>query len=176
MSETSGKQVFRTVIRAPIDVVWRALTKEGEALPFFFGSVLHTTRLAPGAPIRMRTPDGKYTAVVGDVLEVDPPRRYAHTMRFTSLDDPPRKVSYELREVQGGVELTLTTEDVPPGTKSEGYMKQGGKFIVDTLKAVVETGKPPLKSRMILLLGKLMAPFTPKRCRSENWPLESAAR
>lgn len=176
MSEHADKQVYRTVIHAPIQAVWDTLTKQGEVLPFFFGSVLHTTSLAPGAPIRMRTPNGKNTAVVGTVLEIDPPRRYAHTMRFTDLDDPESTVIYDLKEVEGGVEFTLTTENVPQGTKSEGYMKRGGPFIVETLKACCETGKPPMKARMMLGMIKLFAPMTPKRCRSENWPLEETVR
>ena len=39
-----------------------------------------------------------------------------------------------------------------------------------TLKAVLETGKPPLKTRALYLLFAATAPFTPSRCRSENWP------
>lgn len=172
MSEHAQKQVYRTVIQAPIQKVWDTLTKQGEVLPFFFGSVLHTTSLAPGAPIRMRTANGKNTGVVGTVLEIDPPHRYSHTMRFTDLDDPESVVTYELREIEGGVEFTLTTEQVPSGTKSEKYMAQGGPYIVDTLKAVCETGRPPFKARMLLGMIRVMGPFTPKRCRSEHWPLE----
>ena len=75
--ETLATQVSRVVINAPIQQVWDALTKEGEVLPFFFGTVMHTTTLAPGAPVRMRTPNGKYTGVVGEVLELEPPFRYS---------------------------------------------------------------------------------------------------
>ncbi len=166
------KQVYRAVIAATLTDVWDALTQQGQPLPFFFGSVLHTTGLAPGAPIRMRTPNGKYTGVVGEVLEIEPPHRYSHTMKFTHLDDPVCKVTYELKEVGDGVEFTLITESVPIGTKSEKFMAMGGDFIVKTLKSMVETGKPPLKSRLILLMSKLTEPLTPKICRSENWPFE----
>lgn len=168
------KQVYRVVIEAPIQDVWDALTRQGEVLPFFFGSVLHTTGLRPGAPIRMRTPNGKHTGVVGEVLEIDPPRRYSHTFKFTQLDDPVCKVTYELKEIEGGTEFTLISEDVPAGTKTEGNMKMGARFIAETLKSCVERGKPPFKSRMILLLIRLTAFMTPKRCRSENWPLDRA--
>lgn len=169
---SADKQIYRVVIDASIEDVWKTLTQEGEVLPFFFGSVLHTTRLAPGAPIRMRTKDGKYTAVVGEVLEIDPPRRYAHTMKFTTMDDPVCKVTYELEQLPHGVQFTLITEDVPPGTKTEKYMSMGGDFIVQTIKSCLERGKPPFKSKLILALGRLTAPLTPKRCRSENWPFD----
>ena len=166
------KQFYRVMINAPINTVWEILTKENEVLPFFFGSVLKTTGLKPGAPIRMRTPCNKYTGVVGDVIEFEPPHRYSHTFKFTNLDDPPCKVTYELREVDGGTEFTLITEDVPPGTKTEKSMAQGSDFITSTLKALAETGKPPFKTRMILTMISMMRFMTPKRCRSEHWPME----
>lgn len=93
--ETST-QVSRVMIDAPIQTVWDALTKEGEVLPFFFGSVLHTTTLAP---VRMRNPNGKYTGVVGDVLELDPPNKYAITFKFTNFDDAVCKVTHDLKQV-----------------------------------------------------------------------------
>lgn len=164
------QQVYRVTINAPIDEVWKVLTKENEVLPFFFGSVLKTPGLKPGAPIRMRSPDGKFTGVVGDVIDFDPPHRYSHTFRFTNYDDPPCKVIYELKEVAGGTEFTLITEDVPAGTKTEKQMAQGGPFIANTLKALVETGKPQMSSRMILTIIKLTAFMTPKKCLSSNWP------
>lgn len=169
---STTKLVHRVRINASIQDVWDTLTKEGETLPFFFNSVLHTTTLAPGAPMRMRSPDGKYTGVVGEVLELDPPHRYVTTFKFTDLDDPPCKVIHELKEVDGAVEYTLTSEDVAVGSKTEKQMKQGGDFIVKTLKGVVETGRAPFGSRMILLMISLFSFMTPKRCLSENWPFD----
>lgn len=171
MPETT-KQIHRIVIRASLQEVWDALTQEGEVLPFFFNSVLHTSTLAPGAPMRMRSKDGKYTGVVGEVLELEPPYRYVTTFKFTNFDDPPCKVTHELKEVEGGVEYTLISENVPVGTKTEKQMQQGGSFIVKTLKGCVENGKPPFSSRMLLGMIGLFAPLTPKQCLSEHWPLD----
>lgn len=171
MSETT-KIVSRVTINASLQEVWDTLTKEGEVLPFFFNSVLHTTTLAPGAPMRMRSADGKYTGVVGEVLELDPPHRYVTTFKFTNFDDPICKVTHELKEVDGAVQYTLISEEIQPGTKTEKQMKQGGEFIVKTLKGVVETGRAPLSSRLILTMISLFAWTTPKKCLSEYWPLD----
>jgi len=162
---------FRVFIAAPIDKVWAELTRTDTVLPFFFNAVCKTTGLRRGAPVRMRSKDGKYTSVVGEVLEFEPPYRYAHTFRFTAHDDPECVVRYELKEAGGGTEFTLINENVPAGTKSEKYMAQGGTFITDNLKAIVETGRPTPGGRFALFMMGLMAPFTPARCRSENWPL-----
>jgi uncharacterized protein YndB with AHSA1/START domain len=136
-----------------------------------FNMCLHTTGLRPGAPIRVRTKSGKYTPIVGEVLEFDPPRRYAHTFRFTQYDDPPCKVIYELREVPEGVEFTLRVEDVPAGTRTAKQMMQGNTLIVNTLKAVVETGRPSFGVRLLYRLFRLLEPLSPKRTKTENWPL-----
>lgn len=166
------KQVTQIMINAPIQQVWDALTEEGKVLPFFFGSVMHTTKFAPGAPIRMRTPNGKYTAVVGDVLELDPPYKYAMTFKFTNLNDAVCKVTHELKEVEGGTEYTLIAEDVPVGTKTEKNMAQGAKIITTTLKSCVETGKPTKMARFIMVMGSIFGFMSPKSTKSENWPMD----
>jgi len=171
MSELK-KAVFKIHIEAPVERVWEAITREGEVLPFFYNSVMHVPSLAPGSALRMRSPDGKYTAVVGDILTVEPPHRFAHTMMFTQLNDPPSKVTYELAEKDGGTELLLLLEDVPAGTKSEGYMMSGGPFITESIKGCVEQGKPPLKHRLFLGMIGLFGFMTPKVCRTENWPFD----
>ena len=166
-----NRSVFKLVIHAPIEKVWAELTRTNTELPFFFNGVCKTPGLAVGAQIRMQTKDGKNTSVVGRVLEFDPPYRYAHTFKFTNVDDPECIVRYQLKETPEGTEFTLINENVPGGTKTEGYMATGGQFITQNLKALVETGKPTFGGRILLLVIKLTAPFTPKRCRSENWPL-----
>ena len=164
--------VSRVVINAPIQHVWDTLTKKDEVLPFFFGTVLHTTTLAPGAPIRMRSPNGKYTGVVGDVLEFEPPTRYAISFKFTNYDDPICKVTYDLKEIEGGTEFTLTSSEVPAGTKTAGQMKGGAEIITACLKKICETGKPTFMARFIMFMSSMTAFMTPKACRSENWPLD----
>jgi hypothetical protein len=150
----------------------REITKAGEAQPCLFNMRLDTDGLRPGGLIRRRTASGRYTGVVGAVLEFAPPHRYAHTFRFTRYDDPPCTVIHELQEVEGGVEYTLTHEDVPPGTRTARQMNQGGALICRTLKAVVERGRPSLGVRLLYGLSGLLEPLTPARCRSENWPLQ----
>jgi uncharacterized protein YndB with AHSA1/START domain len=166
------KAVFKVFIRGPIDAVWREITKTDEVQACMFNMRLATNGLRPGGQIRMRTANGKHTPVVGEVLEFDPPHRYVHTFRFTQFDDPPCTVIHELREVAGGVEYTLTHENLAAGTKTAKQMNQGAGLITRTLKSVVETGRPPLGVRVLYRLFKVLGWLTPARCRSENWPLD----
>lgn len=171
--------VSKVFIKGSIQDVWREITKTDEQQACMFNMRLHTEGLAPGAQVRMRTANGKYTGVVGEVLEFDPPHRYSHTFKFTNYDDPPCTVTYELEEVEGGVNFTLRSTNVPLGTKTEKQMRGGGDFIVSTLKAVVETGRAPIGKRILFGVFKLMEPFSPASTRTENWPfsrrVESAA-
>jgi hypothetical protein len=120
----------------------------------------------------MRSPNGKYTGVVGEVLELEPPFKYSMTFKFTNFDDAVCIVTHELKEVEGGTEYTLTSDRVPVGTKTEKQMASGGKIITSTLKSMVETGKPTSMARFIMVMGKLFAFTSPKQCLSSEWPME----
>ena len=167
MSEKQ-KAVFKVMIRGTIEQVWHEITKRDEVQKCMFNMKLDST-LEVGSKMFMRSNDGKYTSVVGEVLEFDPPNRYAHTFKFTNHDDPPCRVTYDLKTVGDQVEFVMTTDQMEPGCKSTKQMMQGGTMIVETLKAMVETGKPPFKVRLLYGLFALLGPLTPKRCRSENW-------
>lgn len=171
-----GRAVFRIEIDGTIDAVWRELTKTGEPQAAIFNSVMHTSGgVAPGSTIQMRTKDGRYVAMVGKILEVDPPRRFSHTIRFTQHDDPECTVVYELAELPGGrTRFTLTVENMPEGTKTASGMKQGGPMICATLKAVVERGQAPLMTRVMFAVFGLLGPLmTPARCKADRWPLQA---
>lgn len=165
----ANKAVFKIHIAGTMEVVWAEITRTEGLNAAFFNMKMDVDKFEPGGKLRMQTPDGKYTGVVGEILEYDPPRRFVHTFKFTQFDDPPCRMVYELREVGGGVEFTLTAEDIPVGTKTAKQLTSGGKMICNTLKAIVEKGKPSLGTRMLYRVFSLTAPLTPSRCRSENW-------
>lgn len=168
----AGKQVYKVIIKAPIETVWSELVKTTSPRPFFWNSSWDTPALKPGKPYRMLSADKRAVGVVGEFLEMDPPRLLSHTFRLTSLDDPPSKVTYTLAETADGVEFCLITENIVAGSKSEKSMDGGAKFIVENFKAFVETGKPTLGARMQNAMFALMGPITPKALRAENWPLQ----
>lgn len=172
-NDEHDKAIFRVHIRGTVDDVWRELTRTDRPQWAMFNSVLHTDGVAPGGQLRMRTPNGKFTAVVGEYIEVDEPVRLSHTMRFTSYDDPPCTVTYDIEEETDGVKLTLTVTEIPVGTKSAKQLRSGGSFIVKNLKSIVETGRPTLGARMMFAVFGLLAPLTPKRLHTDNWPINA---
>ena len=67
--------------------------------------------------VRFRTLDGLEHEACGECLEVDPPTRLVISWRFASGGEPEElgrisRVSFELRQIEGGVELTLTHADL----------------------------------------------------------------
>jgi uncharacterized protein YndB with AHSA1/START domain len=171
-SKYAERQVYKVIINAPIETVWSELVKRTSPRPFFWNSSWDTAEMAPGKSFRMLSADKRAVGVVGEFLEMEPPHLLSHSFRLTSLDDPPSKVTYTLKETPQGVEFCLITENIVAGSKSVKSMDGGAKFIVENFKAVVETGQPTLGARMMNALFSLMGPFTPKALRAENWPLK----
>ena len=167
-----GKAVYRIVINGSQEAIFRELTSTDRPLGAIFNSRMHTTGLRPGGRIQMRTVSGGHVVVDGDVVEYDPPHRFVHTHRFTSHDDPVCRVTYELKPVTGGIEVTLTVDDLPLGTKTAKEMERGGMFILGNLKAIVEKGRPPLSTRLMYFMFGAMEFVLPAKSKTEHWPLE----
>jgi len=164
--------VYRVVINAPVSEVWKEITRTDAPIKCFFNSRMALSRagLVKGSKMAMRTPNGKYVGVFGEILEVVLLKKFSHTFRFTELNDPPCVLTYELREVQGGTEFTMTISGATPGTKSLKQMAGGAKIITGTLKAVLETGKPSFGVRVLYAIMPWFP--VPAACRSEKWPVD----
>lgn len=168
------KQVYRVMIDAPVERVWSELINTTSPRPFFWDGTWDAPEFAPGNPYRVMASGGKSVPVIGKILEMDPPNKLVTSFRLTTLPDPASTVTYTLKEKDGGTEFCLVTEHIVAGSKSEKSMADGAKFIVNNFKAYVETGKVTFGARMMLAMFSLMAPFTPKAMKAENWPYEKA--
>jgi hypothetical protein len=172
MTQTTREAVFKIRIRGTLEVVWHELTKQGEPQAAVFNAWLTAQALVPGAMIQMRTGSGKHTLVIGRIIDFTPPHRFAHTFRFTQYDDPECEVIYELKRVGDEVECTLTVAGLPVGTRTAKEMDGGGTMILNTLKAVVETGRPAWGTRLMYAMFAKMEWVLPKRTMSSAWPLQ----
>jgi uncharacterized protein YndB with AHSA1/START domain len=133
---------------------------------------MHAAGLRPGARMQMRTVSGDHVIVDGEIIEYDPPHRFSHWHAFTQHADPACRVTYDLKPVTGGIEVTLTVDDMPLGTKTAKGMDGGGTFILENLKAIVERGRPPLRTRLMYAMFGALEFVLPERTRTEHWPLE----
>jgi uncharacterized protein YndB with AHSA1/START domain len=167
----SNRLVSRITISGSVDAVWRELTKSDEPQAAVFNAWLHAQAFVPGAALQMRTPDGRNVLVVGRIVEFDPPRRFAHTFRFTQYDDPECTVIYELKPVPAGVEVSLVVENIPLGTRTAKEMKGGSSAILNALKSVVETGRPAFGTRLMYWMFGHLGFMLPAKTRAEHWPM-----
>ena len=87
------KAIYRIVIAGSQEAIFRELTATDRPLGAIFNARMHTTGLRPGGRMQMRTVSGDHVIVDGEVLEYDPPHRFAHSHRFTRHDDPTCKVT-----------------------------------------------------------------------------------
>ena len=170
IDEAARKAIYKVFIRGTAQQVFHELTKTDEIQKAIFYCRMHAENFEPGTTMSMRSPDGKYVSMIGKILEYTPYTRFAHTLKFTSYDDPECTVIYDITEQDGGVELTLTCENLPMGTKTAKNMASGGTLICNNIKAIVETGKPTFVHRTLFMaLIKIAGVFSPKKCRTENW-------
>ncbi|WP_116809757.1 SRPBCC domain-containing protein [Steroidobacter cummioxidans] len=163
--------VSRIVIDGSLEAIWRELTKQDEPQLAVFNTWLHAQTLRPGARMQMRTSSQKKVMVVGEVLDYDPPRRFSHSFRFAGYDDPPCVVTYELKPVTGGVEVTLLVDNIPMGTPTAKGIAGGMPVILQRLKAIVETGQPALSTRLLYAAFAKLEFTLPRKCDVANWPI-----
>lgn len=159
-------RVCQIVIRVPVQTVWDEITKTGSIQRPLYNTVLDVD-LRPGGRLRYASPDGKRVFVAGEVLEVDPPRRLRHTYVFTMSPEPVTEVTWELEEVPEGCRVTLThagwtTEK--DATKHEA----GWVEILGLLKSELETGRIPLKTRLVYGVQGLFMWALPKTTTREH--------
>ncbi len=155
-------------IEVPVQRVWDEITKTGRIQRPLYNTVLESD-LVPGSRLRYYSPDKKRVFVVGEVVEVDPPRKFSHTYLFTTWKSGgPTLVTWELSEEAGGCRVTIT---------HSGWTGEHGKFadqteggweeILGLLKRELETGDLPLKTKLVYRAMGWFSFMLPKTTRTE---------
>ncbi len=137
--------VYSVYIRTTRDALWRAITDGDETVRYFYGTRV-ASEWTPGSRIAYTYPDGS-VAADGEVLECDPPQRLA--MTFHARWDPeleaegPVRQAWEIETAGDGLcKLTVVTEGMRPGSKTEREFTGGLPYIVSGLKSLLETAEP----------------------------------
>ncbi len=154
---TLPEHVTSIHIDVPIERVWEAITKTGALQPALYNTVLDC-ELTPGSRLRYYSPDRKRVFIVGEVVEVDPPRKFAHTYRFTTWKTGgPTLVTWELEDEGEGCRVTVTHSGWTDEHKAPEKSAAGWKEILGLLKHQLETGDIPAKTkRMYRVMGWFM--------------------
>ena len=136
--------VSQIFIRATPEQVWRAITESEFTLQYYYGSTVESDWRA-GSTYRYAI-DGN-DAILGVILEADPPRRLVHSFDARWDDDvagdPPSRMTWEIEEVMPGVSKVTTIHDeFPSRTATFESVAGGTNFILSGLKTLLETGQP----------------------------------
>ena len=144
-TQFSPRTVYDTYIASTPEKVWQALTDPVFTRQYFFGFAVEVEPRVGGA-YRLMTPDGK-VHVSGEVVDWQPPRRFASTWRVDGLPGygelPDCLVSYDIEVSGDAVKLTMMEQhswDIPEAILEGG--RAGWPAILSSLKSVLETGRP----------------------------------
>ena len=160
--------VLSVDIHVPVQRVWDEITKTGSIQRPLYNCLLETT-LRPGSRLRYYSPDKKRVFVVGEIVEVDPPRRLKHTYHFMMNGiEPPTMVTWELTEIPGGCRVTLTHAGFTSAHKAPEKQGAGWREILGLLKSELETGTIPFKTRLMYSVMGLTMWMLPKSTRIEE--------
>lgn len=136
-------------IGVPVARVWEEITRTGRVQRALYNTVLETD-LQPGSRLRYYSPDKKRVFIVGEVVEVVPPRKLSHTYRFTTWKSGgPTLVTWELEEEGDGCRVTVTHSGWTDAHEAPEKVAAGWREILALLKSDLETGRLPLKTRLM---------------------------
>jgi uncharacterized protein YndB with AHSA1/START domain len=140
----SGKFVYVTYIAATPAKVWKALI-DGELTRQYWK---HTNESdwKPGSKWKHVADDGKGTVkLVGQVVEVVPNKRLVLTWGDVAgaMDGARQsRVAMDLESVGEMVRLTVTHDELQPGSEMAKKISNGWPRVLSSLKSFLETGRP----------------------------------
>lgn len=165
--DTPADHVISIWIAVPVQRVWEEITKTGRVQRALYDTVLEC-ELVPGSRLRYYSPDRKRVFVVGEVVEVEPPRKFAHTYRFTTWKTgKPTLVTWELEEEAGGCRVTIVHSGWTAEHRAPEKTAAGWEEILRLLKHELETGKLPLKTRLTFRVLSWLIFLLPRTTRTE---------
>ncbi len=136
--------VYVIYIASAPETVWKALL-DGEFTRQYWGHD-NVSDWKPGSPWEHRDPAaGGTIRILGEVLESDPPRRLVITWaepKDKARRDRHSRVAFDIETVGDGVRLTVTHEDLEPGSEMDRSIRSGWPRVLSSLKSLIETGRP----------------------------------
>jgi hypothetical protein len=147
--------------------VWDEITKTGRIQLALNNTVLETT-LTPGSKLRYYSPDRKRVFVVGEIVEVTPPRRFSHTFKLLMQAEAPSLVTWDLEETPTGCRVTLTHSGWTDQAKTHKGTAAGWREILTVLKQQLETGDIARTTKIKYALMNAMMFLLPKTTKVEE--------
>ncbi|MGC4101957.1 SRPBCC domain-containing protein [Ferruginibacter sp.] len=131
-----------TVIDAPREEVWEALTNPDIIKQYFFGTHAISDWKKGSSLIFKGEWEGKTYEDKGTILEIDPGRllKYNYWGSMSGIEDKPENyadITYWLTETIHGTKLTITQENIPD-EKMKAHSEQNWNKVLNNLKNLLE--------------------------------------
>jgi len=150
-------QIYRVFIRATPQAIWDAITRPEWAQRYGYCVPVEYDMRAGGkfralANQGMKGHGAPDVIIVGEVIELDPPRKLVQTWHPVwdpeGAAEPATTVTFEIKQDQGGVcKLTVThdLEGAPSTARTVGGQNEqaggGWAWVLSDLKTLLESGK-----------------------------------
>jgi uncharacterized protein YndB with AHSA1/START domain len=135
--------VYVTYIRSTPQKVFEAITKP-EVTRRYWGHE-NVSDWKPGSGWQHVRDDAQRTVnLVGKVVEVSPPTRLVISWASPAQADDPAatsRVSFDITAYDGMVRLTVTHDELAPGSGMDQGIRKGWPIVLSSLKSLLETGQ-----------------------------------
>lgn len=141
---TKPSYVYVTYIRTTPEKIWSAITDREMSRQYWHANV---SDWKVGARWEHQNRDGSNDVfIAGSVIESEPPRRLVISWANPANISDPEKVSrvtFVIEPLSEGVtRLTVTHDELEPGSEMEKGITRGWPIVLSSLKSWLETGKP----------------------------------
>ncbi len=143
MSNETTSFVYAVYIRTTPEEVFEAVTNPEIARRYWGHD--NVSDWKPGSRWQhIRAGDERRVEIVGEVIEVSPPRRLVTTWANASQADDPAaysRVTYEIDEYEDMARLTVTHDELAAGSGMAIGISKGWPHVLSSLKSYLETGR-----------------------------------
>ncbi|MDY7092156.1 MAG: SRPBCC domain-containing protein [Acidobacteriota bacterium] len=140
-------------VAASPETVWQALTRTDVPNPHYFDAVLQA-EMRPGGRWRFITDDHERLLAEGEILRLEPPRRFQQTFRAADLDDAPSRITVEIEATARGSRVTLTHDQFVGETMTYRRFRRAHPLALSALASLLEDGRLPIRARIYTFIFK----------------------
>jgi uncharacterized protein YndB with AHSA1/START domain len=140
---TRTEYVYVTYIASTPERVYDAIVKPEFTRQYWLHENISDWR--PGSPWKHRDPESGEVKMTGKVVEATPPSRLVITWvdpKHENNAEETSRVTFQIEPMDSMVRLTVTHDQLVPGSNMEKGIKNGWPRVLSSLKSFLETGKP----------------------------------